>query len=163
MENINRPSSGILYHYKNVPVRRHNIVIIRVDEITYKEIIDIEKETGLSQRKIIGYSATPCKCCENSSVRVFVNDKEVSVKRGILSKRIPVSFTQKKINHNNNRPVINVVTGEIYPSAKSILPFVDISYNPLLDRLNDRVPNNTPFKFLDEHAKSAGDCKEDQK
>ncbi len=143
-------SSDILYEYKGTPVRRHNIVKFRVDEITYKEIIDLEKETGLSQRKILSYSATPCKCCENSPVIAYINDKEVRIKRGILSKRIPVSFTNKKINHQNNRPVINIETGQVYSSAK------DISYSPLLRRLNSEVENNTPFKFLDEYAKSTG-------
>ena len=156
-------SSDILYEYKGTPVRRHNIVKFRVDEITFKEIIDIELETGLSQRKIIAYSATPCKCCENSSVIAFVNDKEVKIKRGILSKRIPVSFSNKKTNHKNNRPVINTDTGEIFESVKAVLKFVDITYSPLLDRLNNRVNNNTPFQFLDEYAKSTGNSQTSQK
>lgn len=165
MEQKKCKSSDILYEYKGTPVRRHNIVKFRVDEITFKEIIDLEQETGLSQRKILAYSATPgCEKCANSPVKVFINGKEVQIKRGILSKRIPASFTNKKINHQNNRPVINTITNEVFESVKAILKFVDISYNPLLDRLNNRVPNNTPFKFKDEYdAESNRTGKEDQK
>ncbi len=158
MEGNSKPSD-ILYIYKDVPVRKHNYVKLRVDEITFKEIIDLEVETGLSQRKILGYSASPCKCCENTSVNVFINDKEVKIKRGILSRRIPASFTNKKHKHINNRPVINTETKQIFESVKQILQFVDISYNPLLDRLNGRCINNTPFVFYDEYLKQNPDAK----
>lgn len=147
-------TSDVLYEYMGVKVRRHNIIHLRVDEITYKKIIDIERETGLSIRKILGYSATPCKCCETSPVIAFNHGKEIRIERGIFSKRIPVSFSNKKRNHMNNRPVINTITNEVFDSVKEILKFVDITYNPLLDRLNNRVENNTPFKFLDEYDQS---------
>lgn len=155
-------SSDILYYYENIPVRRHNIVPIRVDETTYRELIDAEIQTGLSQRKILAYSATPgCERCANSPVKVLVNGREVQIKRGILSKRIPISFTSKKIGHKRNRPVINIATGEIFQSAKEILKFVDIAYSPLLRRLNSEVENNTPFKFVDDYDQSNRTGKED--
>ncbi len=93
-------SNPILYYHKEVPVRKYNTVNMRIDEITYKELIDSESDTGLSLRKIIGYSSTPCEKCVNTFVVVRTENGQVKVKRGILSKRIPGSNGINKITKN---------------------------------------------------------------
>lgn len=87
--------------FKGIEVKRYNRIVISVDEKTFKEIITLQ-ETGLSSRKILGYSSTPCKHCEKIDVIAYDrDDNEVKIKRGILSKRIPTTHCGKnKIEHN---------------------------------------------------------------
>lgn len=96
-------SNPVLYHYKGIPIRRFNTVNLRIDEITYKELIDAEVETGLSQRKILAYSGMPCKSCEGTFVTAFTDNGEVKIKRGIFSKRIPNTNGVNKIKKANGK------------------------------------------------------------
>ena len=89
-ENSLEGSNPIAFVYKGEKVRRYPEVLVRVDQITMRELIDASEETGMSFREIIGYSARPCECCMNKGVTVYdKSDKPKQIKRGIMSKRIP--------------------------------------------------------------------------
>ena len=82
-------SNPVVETYRGIEVRKYNVIHLRVDSITYKEMIDAGHDTGLSQRKILAYSSMPCRCCEGTNVIVFTDNGERKIKRGILSRRIP--------------------------------------------------------------------------
>jgi len=141
-----------MYFYKGVPVRKHNVIHLRVDEITYKEIIDTEESTGLSQRKILAHSSAPCEKCIGTEVMVMTDDGTVKIKRGILSKRIPVSYNgNKKKFHESSKKVRNIITGEILDSVRTAHRVSGIPYTTLLDKLNGVIINNTEFVFYESH------------
>ena len=97
-------SNPIIEMFCGIPIRRYNHIGIKLDPITYKELLRAEIETGLSQRQILGYSSRPCKLCEGAFVRVLnSNSMEVKIIRGLLSKRIPDgSGSGKKHKFNND-------------------------------------------------------------
>ena len=87
--NPQNEANPVVEFFCGIPIRKYNQVTIRLDTVTYKELLRTEMETGLSQRQIIGYSSKPCNCCTGTFVRVLgKEDKEVKIIRGILSKRI---------------------------------------------------------------------------
>ena len=89
----------IIEYCHGKPIRKYNFIIFRADPATYKQLLEIQFSTGLSSRQIIGYSSMPCKCCNETFVNVYTDQHgEVKIKRGFLSKRIPVgSGTGKNI------------------------------------------------------------------
>ena len=84
------PKNPILEVYKGKKIRYNNVLLIRVTISEYKNLIDMQEATGLSTRKIIGLSSTPCFKCTGTSVNHFNKDgDEVFVKRGYLSQNLP--------------------------------------------------------------------------
>lgn len=85
--------------FKGIEIKRFNRIVFKVDPKTFKEILELQ-DKGLSIRKILGHSATPCKHCESIDVITYNReDEEVKVKRGMLSKRIPTTHCGKnKLN-----------------------------------------------------------------
>jgi len=95
-----KPSDNpIVEIYKGVPIRKYPDLRIAIDVITAKQIIDIQKETNLSTRKILSYSARPCDCCTGVNVVVCIHDKNIEIPRGILSKRIGNDSGKKRKIH----------------------------------------------------------------
>lgn len=135
----------VQYVYKGVQVRKYNTIRIRVDEKTYKEIIDTGIDTGLSTRKILAHSSKPCERCIDKPVVVLTDNGEVNIKRGILSKRIPISYGNS--NRANCRTIIDTETGAIFKSIKEVADLIKMKYTTLLDQLNNRSKNTTKFKF----------------
>lgn len=89
-EIIPSEKNPIVEYCHGLPVRKYNFIGIRLDPISYKELIETEFATGLSQRQILGYSSLPCNCCKETFVHTYTDNKgEVKIKRGLLSKRIP--------------------------------------------------------------------------
>jgi len=83
-------SNSVAYVYRGIEIQKYPRINIRVDQITMQEIIDASIESGMSYREILGYSSRPCECCQNKGVVVFDRkDQKITIKRGILSKRIP--------------------------------------------------------------------------
>jgi len=148
-DNYQDKNNPIKYFHKGRAIRSHNTLQIRVDEITLKKIIDIEEETGLSPRKILSYSSTPCERCANVQIRVMTDAGEVRIDRGILSKRIPASPGNKKRNLEKGRKVEDAQTGKIYSSIKEVSRIFELTYSTLVDKLNGRIPNNTNFTFYE--------------
>lgn len=102
LTNPQQDANPILETFHGIPIRRYNKVQIRLDPISYKELIQAEVDSKLSQRQILGYSSKPCNCCTGTFVRVLGKDgNEVKIIRGLLSKRIPDgSGTAKKHKFN---------------------------------------------------------------
>ena len=71
--------------YKGITIKKSNIVRLRLNPRKYKELIDEVEKTNLSMPKIIAYSGKPCFHCKGVDVSVLVNDKNIKIKRGILS------------------------------------------------------------------------------
>lgn len=96
----------VIEYFLGIPIRRYNRITLRLDPISYKELIKAESESGLSQRQILGYSSRPCNCCNGTFVRVLgKDDNEVKIARGLLSKRIPEgSGSGKKHKFKNDEP-----------------------------------------------------------
>lgn len=98
-------TNSVVEEYKGFKIRKYNKISLRVDELTYKDLIDAKEETGLSDRKILGYSSMPCRCCEGTHVIIFTDNGERKIKRGIFAKRIPElpGHTNKKAHVESNR------------------------------------------------------------
>lgn len=135
----------IQYYHRGLPIRKYNSIHLRIDEITYKELIDAEHDTGLSLRKILSHSSTPCERCINTYVIVLTDNGAVKIKRGIFSKRLPTSDGNR--SHVISRKVINQTTGEIYKSVREASDLLGIKYTTLLDKLNNKTENNTNCIF----------------
>lgn len=74
--------------YKGFPIRKYEMLVIRIDANTRKKIIDLAESTGLSEKKIVCNSSAPCAKCEGSFISVFdTNGNEHKIPRGIISKR----------------------------------------------------------------------------
>lgn len=85
-------NNPVVETFEGIEIRRYNRIVFKVDAQTYKEIIQVELDTKLSTRKILGHSSKPCKHCENTTIIAFNrDDEEVKIPRGILSKRIPTT------------------------------------------------------------------------
>lgn len=87
--------------FEGIEIRRYNRIEFKVDAKTFKEILTLQL-SGLSVRKILGYSSKPCIKCESIDVITYNREgDEVKIKRGLLSKRIPTTHCGKnKIEHH---------------------------------------------------------------
>jgi hypothetical protein len=82
--------NGVIEIYRGVPVKKYESITIRIDSLTKKRLIDLQQDTGLSERKIICYSSKPCAKCADQFVIVFDNqDKQHKIPKGLISKVIP--------------------------------------------------------------------------
>lgn len=104
----NKNTNPVIEIYKGMEVKTTNLVTLKLSPIEFKELIDIEIDTGLSLRKIIGYSSRPCEKCKGTSVVVFdKDDKELRIRRGFLSNRIPTNSGINRVKQtyakNRNR------------------------------------------------------------
>lgn len=76
--------------YKGISIRKYERILIRCDSITKKKIIDIQLETGLSERQIVCSSDKPCEKCKDQFVFVYDKDgNQHKIPKGLISKRIP--------------------------------------------------------------------------
>lgn len=71
--------------YKGVKIRRQNKIYLRVNHIEFKEIIDSAESTGLSMKKVLALSGTPCDRCKGIEVVYYDDSGNIhKIKRGIL-------------------------------------------------------------------------------
>lgn len=86
--------------YKGIAVRKYTQICIWLSPIEFKELIDVQAETGFSNRAILSYSSRPCERCKNVPIIAFDKDgNEFKIRRGILSKRIPEPSGINLIKH----------------------------------------------------------------
>lgn len=77
---------SIIEIYKGIPIKKSNVVRLRVSPRKYKELIDEVDRTGLSIPKIISQSGKPCNYCKGIDVIIFDDEgSKIKIKRGILS------------------------------------------------------------------------------
>ncbi len=78
-------SDSIIENYKGVNIRTVNRVVISLDPVRYKKIIDEVEKTGLSIPKLLAYSGKPCEKCKDACVVIYGKEGElIHIKRGIL-------------------------------------------------------------------------------
>jgi hypothetical protein len=93
-------NNPIVEMYKGIEVRKYTQICIWLSPQEFKELIDVQSETGFSNRAILSYTSRPCHKCENIPVIAFDKDgNEFKIKRGILSRRIPEPSGVNLINH----------------------------------------------------------------
>lgn len=148
---MSKNDNPVIEIYKGRPIRNNNTILLRVDQITLKKIIDIQDTTGLSIRKILSYSSAPCDRCSMQPVTVYNDTGELKIERGILSKRIPASSQgNKKRSYEKGKKVIDTSNGTIYKSVQEVASIFNINYPALIDQLNGRYKNNTTFIFYEQ-------------
>jgi len=55
---------------------------------------------------------------------------------------------REKYGDTKGKTVVNISTGERYKSCKLASMAIGIPYGKLMDRLNGRVKNKTPLRYL---------------
>jgi hypothetical protein len=140
--------------FHGVKIKRYNTITFKVDAKTLKEIIVLQAQ-GMSTRKILGYSSTPCKHCENVSVIAYNReDEEVKIPRGILSKRIPTTHC----GHNKVEIADAIVLYEHEGDKKTLTDWasqLNVHRNALLYQIN----SGKDFSWVIEHFKKRNDAK----
>lgn len=91
----------ILEVYNGIPIRKTNTYLLRLDAVTWKNLILESERTGLPIRKILGYSSKPCDQCIHTDVVVYTKGKEIRIKRGIFSRHIPEGNGSSIIKQRN--------------------------------------------------------------
>jgi hypothetical protein len=82
---MGKNGSQIIETYKGVNIRTINRVVLRLDPIRFKKIIDEVDKTGLSIQKLLAYSGKPCEKCKDVCVVIYGKEGElIHIKRGIL-------------------------------------------------------------------------------
>jgi group I intron endonuclease len=63
--------------------------------------------------------------------------------------RKKIGDSKKGSKNVNSKKVINTETNEIYDTAKEMCEILGLKYCTMIDRLNGRRKNKTPFRYLD--------------
>lgn len=78
-------ADSIIENYKGVNIRTVNRVVISLDPVRYKKLIDEVEKTGLSIPKLLAYSGKPCEKCKDVCVVIYGKEGElIHIKRGML-------------------------------------------------------------------------------
>lgn len=78
--------SEIVEIYRGFPIRKYNIIELRIDISLYEKIFPFTKR-GISLREIIEKTSAPCDYCKGELAMGFDdNNNSIKIKRGILCK-----------------------------------------------------------------------------
>lgn len=94
-------SNPIIEYYNGIPIRKCNTYLLRLDPVTFKNLILESERTGLPIRKILAYTSKPCDNCIGTDVVIFNKGKEIRIKRGIFSRHIPENNGTSIIKQRN--------------------------------------------------------------
>lgn len=85
-----KPNNPVVEVYQGIPIRRSNVIQLRVGSVLFKTLILESERTDLPISKILAFSSKPCERCLCVDVVAFNKEgEEVKIKRGILSRHIP--------------------------------------------------------------------------
>lgn len=78
----------IIEYYRGKPVRKYNMIRLRVSQFEIKKIIDANLDLELSAREFLEIAGRPCEKCKGIEITFICdNGKEGKIAKGFLKEK----------------------------------------------------------------------------